>query len=152
MAKRPQPGCFPAGFLIWTSLFVQKFFLPCWGWAVFRGGVKLWKSTRGPRGVGQAAILLMLSLWIVTVAGAMSTMVHLLLHPEAQTANHHCAMTQFQEGSMAAATGLFVVTAFALTGMEMVSCPEFLSERSIVCEIYQSRGPPLTLTSIMVVS
>ncbi len=66
-------------------------------WVSYNTDVKSWTAAKRPCRLGVLAAGLMLVLWLVTVALAISPELHRLLHGDAQNVNHQCLVTLVQQ-------------------------------------------------------
>ena len=110
---------------------------------LYKRQVKLWKTSNRRRNLGRcAAVCLMLSLWLGTLALTVSPDLHRLLHHDSQSLNHECFVTQLSKGS--AVSSYVAVPTLAPPWIELSL--SFLSERGFFSvsdyRLSPSRAPP----------
>jgi hypothetical protein len=105
--------------------------------------VKAWSASKRRYGVGRlAALVLMLLLWLGTLAAAASPQLHRLLHQDAQSANHHCLITQIQEQPLLAAFTIVTAPLAISAFFGSVSLPELRFVSASDYRLSPSRAPP----------
>lgn len=98
---------------------------------------KAWLKVRKILAVGA-----MLSLWLVTYGLSFSPDFHRLLHKDAQSANHQCAVTHIQQTSLLPALTAAVEPVVSAVETWVVPCSEFEFLPSFSYRLSHSRAPP----------
>ena len=114
--------------------------------------MKLWSTSKHPRWGGRRAVAgLMLGLWLGTFALMVSPELHQFLHPDAQSANHNCLITQIQQQPLLAGFAAFTVPAAALVAVAVAWSPEIRFLPTYDYRLPPSRAPPFFFSSPTVV-
>jgi hypothetical protein len=106
-------------------------------------GVKFWTTSKRQRNRSRlAAVAVMLSLWAALWVLEVSPDLHHLLHPDAQSPDHHCLVTLFQHhlllsGFVAAATPPLPITSWT-----PLAYSDFRFYPAYDYRLTPSRGPP----------
>lgn len=118
----------------------------------YKQRVKFWSISEHPRAGGRLAVVgLMLLLWVGTFALTVSPELHHLLHPDSQSPNHNCLITQLQQHPLLA--GFATITAPVPAPVEVsTACTaevQFLPAYDY--RLSPSRAPPFLFSSPTVV-
>ena len=114
--------------------------------------VKFWPTSRRQRKAGRFAVAgLMLGLWLVTFAMTVSPQLHRWLHDDAQSAGHHCLVTQLQQGPLLAGLAPALMPSAPLMAVPAPGFPEFQFFSDFDYRLSPSRAPPSLIPTTTVV-
>ena len=114
-------------------------------------GMKLWASPSRPGRLGRlAAAMVLLLLWLVTVAVVASPRLHGFLHADAQQANHACLITQLQHPTILAAVAAISAPPAPPTSGAVIECGSVQFPSSWDYRLSPCRAPPSAGLSCLV--
>jgi hypothetical protein len=105
--------------------------------------VKIWvkpQARQDPGGV--AVVVLMLALWVGSVALTVSPQLHGLLHDDAHSATHSCLVTHLQQYTVLAGTGGITVSNPSTDCSGIAAFADFPLLSRIDYRLSPSRAPP----------
>jgi len=109
----------------------------------YRLSLKFWDSAKQPQELGKsAAFLLMLFLWLGTLAAAVSPALHQLLHADAKNPGHSCAVTELSGGSVLSGAVPAAVPCPPVFFAELSAASESQNYCSFDLRLSPSRAPP----------
>src|SRR5438270_9815358 len=111
--------------------------------------MKFCSPSKRYRMLGVPAVGLMLLLWLGAFALTASPQLHRLFHRDAQSANHHCLVTQLQQHSLWASFAPAVAPVTPTLGM-WVCFSDFQALSHSYLRLSPSRAPPSAISSIPV--
>lgn len=110
---------------------------------LLRTNVKFWTTSKQRRNVSRhAAVALMISLWVAIWAIEVSPDLHHLLHPDAQSPDHHCLITQLQHQSVTSGCVAAAAPPLPEVSCALIGCGDFHFYPSYDYRLTPSRGPP----------
>jgi len=105
--------------------------------------VKFWNSAKRQHRPGKfAAVILMLSLWLGTLALTLSPELHELLHKDAKSSAHNCVVTQISAGSLLAGSAPVTAPVPPVSGIGLSVAVEAQNFFSFDYRLSPSRAPP----------
>src|SRR5258706_8958474 len=105
--------------------------------------VKFWNSAKRQREAGKfAAVILMLSLWLGSLAITLSPELHELLHKDAKSSTHSCVVTQISGGSLLAGSAPVTAPVPPVSGIGLSIALESQNFFSFDHRLSPSRAPP----------
>jgi hypothetical protein len=108
--------------------------------------VKYWITAARRRGGGKVAVVgLMFLLWLGTFALAASPQLHRLLHEDADSAGHHCLITQIQQQPLLAGFVPVAIPAAPVADAGVVCRADFQFLHSCDYRLSPSRAPPAVI-------
>jgi hypothetical protein len=108
------------------------------------------KSERSANPGVRAASVLMLALWLGTLALVISPQLHDCLHSDAQNLSHHCLVTQVQQHGLLSGITPAIVPVLTAPVLEFVRQSDSLLLPSSDHRLSPSRAPPSFYSSKMV--